>query len=368
MLRIVADENIPFLYEFFGHFGDIIALPGRSMLPKDLEGADVLLVRSVTKVNQQLIRDNNIQFVGTCTIGVDHLDKTFLKEKNIKYASAPGCNAGGVVQYVLSALAKIKPDWQQAKIGIVGCGNVGGRLYRALSAAGVNVCAFDPFKDKSQFQLVAWDELLACEIICVHTPLTRTGSYPTLHMFDAATLDKLKPGTLLLNAGRGEVIDNQALLRRLQNQNDLSVVLDVWENEPDILTSLLDCIALGTPHIAGYSFEGRVNGSLMIHRALGNYCGFEPTFLDQHERIVMANALGEMECLHFTEMNSTLLSIYDVARDDVQLRALVDSEGTTRVGFDLLRKNYPKRRELSHYEISPQAPFVQSLRALGFSV
>lgn len=368
MLRIVADENIPFLYEFFGHLGEIIALPGRSMQANDLENADILLVRSVTKVNHQLIQDNKIQFVGTCTIGVDHLDRAFLQSKNIGFASAPGCNAGGVVQYVLSALAKIKPDWINAKIGIVGCGNVGGRLYRALHAAGVNVCAFDPFKDKTHFRMVTWDELLACEIICVHTPLTRAGDYPTLHMFNEAALDQLNPGTLLLNAGRGEVIDNQALLHRLQNQPDLSVVLDVWENEPDISTRLLKYISLGTPHIAGYSFEGRVNGSLMIHRALGNYLGVDAAVLDRHELAVMAHAMGELECINFTEMNATLLSIYDVTQDDIQLRELVEREGTTRVGFDLLRKNYPKRRELSHYEISPNAPYIQSLRALGFAV
>ncbi|HEY6529584.1 MAG TPA: 4-phosphoerythronate dehydrogenase [Cellvibrionaceae bacterium] len=368
MLRIVADENIPFLNEFFGHFGEITSLPGRAMRTQDLKAADVLLVRSVTRVNQQLLQSSQVKFVGTCTIGVDHLDADYLNEQKIVTASAPGCNAGGVVQYVLSALARVKPQWINAKIGIVGCGNVGGRLYRVLSAAGVNVCAFDPFKHNSDIRWVQWDELLSCDIICVHTPLTRASTAPTLHLFNEVALAQLKPGTLLLNAGRGEVIDNVALLNRLQQKQDLMVVLDVWEGEPDILAPLMEQVALGTPHIAGYSYEGRVNGSLMIHRALGEFLKVDKTKLDEHEAQVMAEALGGTECLNFTDLNDSLVSIYDVARDDAQLRALVTKEGTSRLGFDLLRKNYPKRRELSHYVISPQTPFVESLRALGFSV
>ncbi|MFO1369673.1 MAG: 4-phosphoerythronate dehydrogenase [Marinagarivorans sp.] len=368
MLHIVADENIPFLNEFFGHFGCITALPGRAMRASDLAAADILLVRSVTKVNAELLSGSAVKFVGTCTIGVDHLDSAYLAQRGIATASAPGCNAGGVVQYVLSALARVRPHWHQAKIGIVGCGNVGGRLYRVLDAAGVNVCAFDPFKQQNDVRWVAWDELLACDIICVHTPLTRSGAAPTLHLFDETNVRRLKPGALLLNAGRGEVIDNQALLRCLQRGQDLTAVLDVWEGEPDILAPLMDYVALGTPHIAGYSYEGRVNGSLMIHRALGNFLGMDAAFLNAHEAQVMVSAMGERECLNFTDMNSSLLSIYDVARDDDQLRSLVKSEGTSRVGFDQLRKNYPKRRELSHYLVSPQSPFLHTLRALGFAV
>lgn len=368
MLHIVADENIPFLNDFFGHFGRITALPGRAMHASDLISADIVLVRSVTKVNAQLLKDSAVRFVGTCTIGVDHLDTEYLSQRKIVSASAPGCNAGGVVQYVLSALARLRPEWPEAKIGIVGCGNVGGRLYRVLQAAGVHVCAFDPFKNHSDVRWVNWDELLQCDIICVHTPLTRTGAAPTFHLFNETVLTQLKPGTLLLNAGRGEVIDNRALLKCMQQQQNLTVVLDVWEGEPDILVPLMDYVALGTPHIAGYSYEGRVNGSLMIHRALGNFLGVDETKLMQHEASVMASAMGERECLNFTDMNSSLLSIYDVARDDQQLRALVMQDGTSRLGFDQLRKHYPQRRELSHYVVSPQSPHLQTLRALGFAV
>lgn len=368
MLQIVADENIPFLSEFFKHFGKITALPGRAMTAADIHSAEILLVRSVTKVNQVLLQDSKVKFVGTCTIGVDHLDKDYLDAREIVYASAPGCNAGGVVQYVLSALAKVKPNWMQSKVGIVGCGNVGGRLYRVLQAAGVEVCAFDPFKDKNLFNLVSWKELLDCEIICVHTPLTVQGSNPTYHLFGETELNQLKPNTVLLNAGRGEVVDNKALLNRLEVKQDLTIVLDVWEGEPDIVPELLNQVALGTPHIAGYSYEGRVNGSLMIYRALGKYLGVSPSELMAIEKSVMTSAMGEVECLNFTDMNSSLLAIYDVTRDDAQLRQLVAREGSAKNGFDVLRKNYPKRRELSHYCVSPQSPLVASLRALGFAV
>ena len=368
MLNIVADENIPFLNEFFGHFGNITALPGRAMQAKDLAAADILLVRSVTKVNEDLLKNSPVKFVGTCTIGVDHLDAAYLGARGITTASAPGCNAGGVVQYVLSALARVRPQWPQAKIGIVGCGNVGGRLYRVLNAAGVNVCGFDPFKHHADIRWVDWEDLLQCDIICVHTPLTRGGNSPTYHLFDEAVTTRLKRGALLLNAGRGEVIDNLALLKCLQQQQDLTVVLDVWEGEPDIVAPLMNYVTLGTPHIAGYSFEGRVNGSLMIHRALGQFLALDEAELTQHAVSVMARAMGDPACLNFTDMNSSLLSIYDVARDDEQLRALVNKDGTSRLGFDQLRKNYPQRRELSHYIVSPQSPHVHTLRALGFAV
>lgn len=368
MLHLVADENIPFLNEFFGHFGRITALPGRAMQAHDLATADILLVRSVTKVNAELLTGSPVKFVGTCTIGVDHLDAGYLTQRGIMSASAPGCNAGGVVQYVLSALARIRPQWHQAKVGVVGCGNVGGRLYRVLNAAGVNVRAFDPFKHFDDVRWVEWDELLQCDIICVHTPLTRTGVAPSFHLFNEVNLRRLKPGALLLNAGRGEVIDNRALLSCLQQGQDLTAVLDVWEGEPEILAPLMEYVALGTPHIAGYSYEGRVNGSLMIHRALGNFLGMDEAALTRHEADVMQGAMGEQECLNFTDMNSSLLSIYDVERDDHQLRSLINNEGTSRFGFDQLRKNYPKRRELSHYLVSPQSPYLHTLRALGFAV
>jgi erythronate-4-phosphate dehydrogenase len=376
MLRIVADENIPFLNDFFSPFGCITALPGRAMQAEDVRDADILLVRSVTQVNQQLLENSPVKFVGTCTIGVDHIDQHYLNSRGITMASAPGCNAGGVVQYVLSALAKLYPTWQKARIGIVGCGNVGGRLYAALRGAGVEVCGFDPFKSKAvnnhsadaDINWVSWESVLQCDIICVHTPLTRAGPSPTWHMFNASVLEKLKPGTLLLNAGRGEVIDNLALLNRLKQQQDLTLVLDVWENEPDILVELLDYIALGTPHIAGYSYEGRINGSLMIHRALGHYLKEKEHSLHEHEIKIMAQALGDAECLYCTDLNSSLLSVYDVSTDDASLRELVAKEATTQKGFDILRKNYPQRRELSHYFVSPSLPMTPCLQALGFCV
>ncbi len=367
-MKIVADENIPYLNEFFARYGEVHALSGRGMQAQDLAGADILLVRSVTKVNADLLAQSQVKFVGTCTIGVDHLDLEFLQGAGIAVASAPGCNAGGVVQYVLSALAKLHPTWRSQRIGIVGCGNVGGRLFRVLASAGVNVCAFDPFKHSPDINWVSFDEVLSCDIICLHTPLTRNGTNPTYHLIDTAALQTIKPGALLLNAGRGEVIDNHALLQHLNAGADLQVVLDVWEGEPDLLVPLLHKIQLGTPHIAGYSYEGRVNGSRMIHRALGEFLQVPAAELDSHDNQVMTLALGEAECLHFTDINSTLLDIYDVTRDDQQLRALAVSQGNTAKGFDVLRKEYPKRRELSHYFVSPNLELAPCLRALGFNL
>ena len=349
-LSIIADENIPALDALFGDLGTIKKLPGRTMSADDLRDADILLVRSVTKVNAALLTHSKIQFVGTCTIGTDHLDKAFFETQNIQWSAAPGCNAGGVVQYALAAMATYCPDWANKTVGIIGCGNVGGRLYRTLKALGVKLIVADPHKNTQQIsELTTLDKVLGADIICVHTPLIIEGEEPTLNIINANNLPLIKPDALLISAGRGEVIDNFALFKYLQSTPSLQVVLDVWAEEPNIYTPLMPLIRCGTPHIAGYSFEGKLNGSLMIFEALAKHLGLPQEDIAARLSAVQKNILGEATALNATTINEAVLKSYNLKDDHALIAGAIESEEPMATAFDKLRKNYWQRRELGHY-------------------
>lgn len=376
-MKIIADENIPLVDEFFGHLGEIIRLPGRTMSADDVRDADALLVRSVTPVGEALLGASKLSFVGTCTIGVDHLDQSYLSQRGITWASAPGCNANSVVEYVYAALAHLDVDWSGRRVGIIGCGNVGGFLYKRLRAQGVECLCYDPFLSSADNpDLTTLDAVLDCDIVCLHTPLTTSGPHPTKHLLGEAELARLRPGTVLLNAGRGPVVDNAALLRRIQAADDLQVVLDVWEPEPDISRPLLERVALGTPHIAGYSYDGKVMGTAMIYQALCEHLGLKPQarleellppVMDNHLRVSTADAWHAQRQL--------IPQAYAIAEDDQRLRelALRAEQGKENFaqGFDRLRKEYPVRREFANYqlEFEPGTDVnAERLRTLGFSI
>ena len=369
-LRIVVDENIPAVDALFGDLGEIVRLPGRTMTADDLAGADALLVRSVTQVNASLLSKSNVSFVGSCTIGTDHLDKPFFDQNNITWSAAPGCNAGGVVQYALAAMATYAPNWSQQTVGIVGCVNVGGRLYRTLKALGVKVKVADPFKSSSVIpELTTLNDVLSADVVCFHTPLTKDGSYPTLNLLNADNLSSLNPNALLISAGRGEVIDNQALYRYIQKTPSIKVVLDVWANEPDIYTPLMDIIECGTPHIAGYSFEGKLNGSLMIYRALSKHLGLDAKKVDERISSVREAVLGEAVALNTGDLssgdldasdltsdstvqniiNQVILDTYNIQTDNALIADCIAKNQAMQTAFDQLRKAYWQRREFSHF-------------------
>lgn len=323
MFKIVADENIAYAQHFFAGIGELILLQGRAISRSDVQNADILLVRSVTPVNRELLEGSAVRFVGSCTIGTDHIDTQWLSENNIHFSYAPGCNAQAVVEYVLAALRALEVDCSVNKVGIVGCGNVGGRLLRYLQSIGADVVGCDPFLVDSDLPLVNFETILTCDVICLHTPLTKFGAYPTYHLFDESVINALKPGTVLLNAGRGAVIDNSALLQRIENSGDLNVVLDVWENEPAINGDLLAHVAIGTPHIAGYSTEGKLRGTEMVYEALCNVLGCNQTATP----IILGGDVIP----------------YEIFVDDAALREQYPIDGA--LAFDRLRKHYKPRRE-----------------------
>lgn len=239
-MLIVADENIPLLDSFFGDIGEIRRVSGRSMSNEDVRDADIVLVRSVTRVNRELLEGSRVRFVGTTTIGTDHVDLDWLEAAGIRFSAAPGCNANSVAEYVLSVLSlhaerRGLADWSQLSVGIVGVGNVGGELAHKLERLGFDVRLCDPpraDREEDDQEFVSLEEAMKCDVVSLHTPLTREGDHPTLHMIGHRELEALGANQLLINAGRGEVIDSSALLARLDQGNAPTVALDVWEQEP----------------------------------------------------------------------------------------------------------------------------------------
>ena len=378
-MKIVADENIPLIDAFFQDFGEIIRLPGRQMTAPDVRDADALLLRSVTKADAALLTDSSVSFVGTCTIGVDHLDQAYLAARDIYSASAPGCNANSVVEYVYAALCHLDINWLPLKFGIIGCGNVGGLLHKRLRQQGVDCYCYDPLLVSDEAEnpdLTSLEAVLACDIISLHTPLTHDGPHPTFHLMGARELQQLKPDAVLLSCGRGAVIDNRALLKFLDARPDVRAVLDVWEPEPDISRPLLQRVVLGSPHIAGYSYDGKLKGTEMIYQAFCRHFMLSP---DKSLGALVApladNELAVANSDPWVAAKSLISQVYDIAADDQRLRELAARADAGEVdfalGFDLLRKHYPVRREFQNYQVSDPAQILPEkswLATLGFMV
>lgn len=375
-MHLVADENIPLLDEFFAAFGSIRRLPGRAITAADVRDADLLLVRSVTQVNRALLEGSRVRFVGTCTIGTDHLDLDYFAAAGIAWSSAPGCNARGVVDYVLGSVLTLAEregvDPAARVYGVVGAGQVGGRLVNLLRGLGWQVRVCDPPRQAAEGgDFDSLEQIIdECDVISLHTPLDAS----TRHLFDTTRLAALKPGTWLINASRGAVVDNAALRSLLPQRPDLKVVLDVWEGEPQADVELAALCQLATPHIAGYSLDGKLRGTAQIYQACCRALGVA-------EQVSLADLLpapwlSELSIDGSADPAWALASIcravYDPRRDDADFRrSLVGDADTRRAGFDRLRKHYPMRREIDGLRVRIQgdsAPLAALVRALGATV
>ncbi|MCX7080193.1 MAG: 4-phosphoerythronate dehydrogenase PdxB [Pseudomonas sp.] len=376
-MLIVADENIPLLDAFFGGFGEIRRLPGRSIDRAAIEQADVLLVRSVTNVDRALLEGSKVRFVGTCTIGTDHLDLDYFQQAGITWSSAPGCNARGVVDYVLGSLLTLAEiegaDLSQRTYGVVGAGEVGGRLIKVLRGLGWNVLVCDPPRQAAEgADFVSLEQIIEqCDVVSLHTPLSKNGDLPTWHLFNKARLSQLKSGTWLINASRGPVVDNAALREVLRQREDLQAVLDVWDGEPQVDVALADLCVIATPHIAGYSLDGKQRGTAQIYQAFCDYRGQAPQVsLDD---LLPAPWLADVSLSADSDPAWALAmlcrGVYDPRRDDADFRrSLVGSVEEQRTAFDALRKHYPLRREIDGLtvRIKGESPALQQIvAALG---
>ena len=371
-MLIVADENIPLLDAFFAGFGEIRRYPGRAIDADCVRDADVLLVRSVTKVDRALLEGSQVRFVGTCTIGTDHLDLGYFAEAGIHWSSAPGCNARGVVDYVLGSLLTLAEldgaDLSQRTYGVVGAGQVGGRLVQVLRGLGWKVLVCDPPRQAAEGgDYGGLEQILAeCDVISLHTPLTRTGEQPTWHLLDGERLARLRPGAWLINAARGPVIDNPALRELLLAREDVLAVLDVWEEEPLVDVELADLCVIATPHIAGYSLDGKQRGTAQIYQA---YC----VWRGEAEQVQLADLLpkpwlARVELQAETDpawaLATLCRAVYDPRRDDADLRrSLGDDPAAQKVAFDLLRKGYPVRREIEGLKVKAEGEEVRRIAA-----
>lgn len=346
-MKIIADENLAFTDYFFSEFGEIEHRAGRTLMHDDVVDADALLVRSVTKVNQALIQNTQLKFVGSATIGTDHLDIKALENHNITWSNAAGCNAQAVAEYVITALLNLRPEVIDANdsftLGIIGLGNVGSRLAYMAGLLGWNVIGTDPFVNRDKIDQVELEELLKkADAVSIHVPLTKSGTHPTYHMFNQATFDLLKPEAILINSARGPVIAEADLLADIA-QTKRQVVLDVFEHEPVISAEVLDAVSLVTPHIAGYSLEGKARGTQMIYEAFCQRFGYQAD-----KRFETQLPVGEQ---YFNQndfkivLTERLKQIYDIAQDDQNLRACLKEGKVDQQAFDHLRKTYPLRRE-----------------------
>ena len=377
-MKIVADENIPCVAEAFASLGEVTLRPGRAMTAADVRDADILLVRSVTRVGPELLDGSRVRFVGSATIGFDHVDRGYLQARDIGFATAPGSNATSAAEYVVSALMVLagREDSGLAgrRVGIVGCGNVGSRVRDRLTTLGMRCLINDPplKAQGGHDDYVELDVILDADVITFHVPLTRDGDWPTLHLADRGFLERLKPGTTLINTARGGVVDNTALEALLAGRLDLTLVLDVWEGEPAISEALLEKVAIGTAHIAGYSIDGKLRGTEMIYRAACEHVSRPVEW--QPVNALPARQVLVLENTHDTgaALRQAVCFAYDVREDDARLREMMSLPADERPGyFDLLRKEYPVRREFPETVIRMPAGYdglEHMLKALGFVV
>lgn len=379
-MLIVADENIPLLDAFFGDIGEIRRVTGRTLSREQVQDADILLVRSVTRVNRELLEGSRVRFVGTATIGTDHIDLEWLKAQGIGFAAAPGCNASSVAEYVLSVVSLFAErrgldDWTSLTVGIVGVGNVGGQLAQCLERLGFEVRLCDPPRQErepgAEPPFVSLAEVLECDVVTLHTPLTRHQPHATWHMVSDPELALIGADQLLINGGRGEVVDSEALMRRLEQADAPLVALDVWEHEPGIRPDLVDKVWLATPHIAGYSLEGKMQGTEMVYRALCQFLGLPirkkaGQFLPEPavSKVSFTSSAEEDEAIR-----TALRVCYDPRRDDARLRLAMRGNPEQRAAaFDRLRRDYPVRRECSSLKVQLKGTsksLQDGFRALG---
>lgn len=341
-IKIVADKNIPFLEGVFEPYADVVYIDGKMITGKDIADADALIIRTRTKCNAELLDGSKISMIATATIGTDHIDFDYCNAHNIEVHNAQGCNAGGVMQYVFSALygtasrKSIKLD--SPVMGIIGVGNVGKKVEYMAEYLGFEVLRCDPPRAEKEGPegFCSLDYLLAnSNIVTMHTPLDET----TRNMADSRFFSLMKPGTFFINASRGEVVDENALLEAIPKLGP--VIIDTWNNEPDINVELMDRVDIATPHIAGYSFQGKQNGTAASVRAVARHFGFSDLFcffpesdIPEHQPVRL-----ELKGKNQGEITSVFQYNYPIFTDDFMFRMQPEN-------FEQMRSMYKYRREV----------------------
>ena len=385
-LTILVDENVPYAHESFGMLGTVRTAPGRHITASDLRDVDVLIVRSVTRVDEALLARSPVRFVGTATIGCDHIDVDYLTSRGIAFASAPGSNANSVAEYVtaallLSAQARGKTV-EGSTLAVVGVGNVGTRVVDKAQALGMRCLLNDPPRRRltRDSKFVTLPEALAmADYVTIHVPLVHGGLDRTADMVRGSFLSAMRPGAVFLNTSRGAVVDEAALAAALDSGHVAHAVLDVWRREPDIDPEMVRRAFLATPHIAGYSFDGKVAATAMLYAFVWGWqrrsSGIRGRF---EEGIGFEEASPQVDVprLDLSDrresdeelLRSAVLKVYDIREDDRALRDGV-AQPDRGAAFDRLRKSYRRRREFHHTTLvlaSERASLIRKAARLGF--
>ncbi len=347
-MKIIADANMPGLDAFAAH-GELQRVEGRQINPQTVADADVLLVRSVTRVDATLLANSPVRFVGSATIGTDHVDRAWLADTGRVFAHAPGCNARAVAEYVLQALLLACQSRGRPARGltaaVIGMGNVGSRVAQWLSALGLSVrCCDPPLQVTGKalgFPGEPLDALLDSDVLTLHVPLTVSGAHPTLHLLDERRLAAMGPERILINTCRGPVVDNQALEQLLRAGKGPLSVLDVWETEPLVPARLLSLVEQGSPHIAGYSVQGKLNGTRRVYDAFCQWLNVPP--LVAADQTVLPPLEKDVESEE--DLLALLQAAYCLPEDDRRLKESLE-EANPAAAFDQLRKQYPLRQEM----------------------
>ena len=365
-MQFIVDENIPFAREAFSHLGSVTLFPGRAITRETLRDARALIVRSVTRVDAALLAGTNVQFVGTATTGVEHIDRAYLAARNIGFAAALGCNANAVAEYVLTALlvtAHAKGLVLSAKtLGIIGAGRIGSLVAAKAPALGLRTLLHDPplARTTGDRQYRPLSEILQADFVTLHVPLTLDGPDPTFHLIGPEELARMAPSSILINTARGEVVDNAALIEALTKGTIAGAVMDVWEREPAIDWALLNHVTLGTPHIAGYSADGKIKATAMVYHACCAFWGIEPVWTPP-PNLPTILASGTVPHVAFdatgkdvqTLAHEILTTLYDLPADHARMQDLLAvTEPLRPQAFDQLRRDYPHRREFANSPIS----------------
>lgn len=373
-MKIIIDDKIPFIKGAFEQVAEVIYLPGASITKKDIQDADALITRTRTICNKELLKNSNVKFIATATIGYDHIDTKWCEENGIAWTNAPGCNSMSVTQWVASVIITLAQkhnfELKDRTLGVVGVGNVGRKVVRLGESLGMQVVLCDPpvARNISACGLISLDGIIReADIISLHVPLNMEGIDKTYHLIDEQKLRKLRPGTLLLNSSRGEVVDNIALKKFIPEHHLLATALDVWENEPGIDPELLDILDIATPHIAGYSADGKANGTTMSVRAVSKFfnLGLDDWSVSNIE--APYNAVIEYDAANKTNqeiLTDLILKTYQVEEDDKRLRESIHE-------FELQRGNYPLRREFAAYTVhlkNGSKSIVHDLKQIGFKL
>ena len=358
-MKLIIDENISFGKEAFSNLGKVTFVHGRKINNNMLKDADVLVARTITKVNEELLSGTKVKFVGTATIGTDHIDLNYLQENGIEFACAAGCNSNAVKEYVLAAVSQIfkqyDMDIKDKSIGIIGVGNIGTKVAAISETLGLKIVRNDPplQRETGSDTYSNLEDALRCDIITCHVPLITDGKDKTVHLINEEALRLIKPGALFINSSRGTVVNNKTLRERIEKHKDIFITLDVWENEPNIDNNLMNIINIATPHIAGYSLEGKVNGTTIIYNALCNYMDVSPVWSPNMPEISNRQIdIGDADTT-LDLLNNLLNKSYPIANDDKLLREQNSiAEDQRGSHFDGLRKNYYFRRELQNYFVT----------------